>query len=314
MAEIRGEKRGKEVKYASEGGEIIISFPVHYHIYDASGSASRHDILQTAGLPLVRDAVVFDGIPAIVTCKEKSAKQDEKNLKWWTVTCEFDNRPETVGRSVNENDNQDPTQWVQLVKIEYEQTEDVANIDNQGIEIVNAARRPYGAPLVRKRLIPTIPFLQYEPLTRNLDELLSWNETLNDSIYLGQPKGCWQLILSDADIGVIRGVQCWKIEGHIKYKKLTLDDPSRVLVFQSDRSLSPYTESTIGGWQPLVPQLDYVDINGSPIVDQKGNQFRGKIDGNGVALSDQSESPYYIYHEQFPYLSFDNILRLTTQP
>ena len=313
MATIVGEKRGKEVKYASEGGEIIISVPVYYTIFDSSGTESRHTILQTSGLPLIRSSVILDGIPAILTCKAKSAKQDEKNLKYWTVTCELDNRSEQQS-SRNENDSQDPTQWVQLVRLEYEQTEDVANVDYQGIEIVNAARRPYGAPIVRKRLIPTIPFLQYEPLTRTLDEIVEWNESLNESTYLGQPKGCWQLIINDADIGVIRGVQCWRIEGAIKYKKIKLDDPSRFLYIDATRTLNAFAVTELGGWQPLVPQFDYVDITGAPIVDGKNNQFRGKIDGNGQALSDQDASPYYIYHEVFPYLDFNSILRLSAQP
>lgn len=315
MATIVGEKRGKEVKYASEGGEIIISVPVYYTIFDSSGTESRHTILQTSGLPLIRSSVILDGIPAILTCKAKSAKQDEKNLKYWTVTCELDNRPESSNRNVDENDSQDPTTWVQLVRLEYEQSEDVANVDNQGIEIVNAARRPYGAPIVRKRLIPTIPFLQYEPLTRTLDEIVAWNESLNETTYLNQPKGCWQLIINDADIGVIRGVQCWRIEGAIKYKKVKLDDPSRFLYIDATRTLNAFAVTELGGWQSLVPQLDYVDITGAPIVDSTTkNQFRGKIDGNGLALADQDASPYYIYHEVYPYLDFNNILRLSAQP
>jgi hypothetical protein len=169
---------------------------------------------------------------------------------------------------------------------------------------------------MRQRLVPVIPFTQYEPLTRNLDDIMEWNETLNESTFLGKQKGMWMLTIQDCNIGIIRGTTCWKIEGKIRYKKRTLNDPARFLYISdpATNTLAAFTDTTIGGWQPLLAQWDYVDITGEPIGDKKGNQFRGKIDSNGLALSDQSEQPYYFYHEIFPYLDFNAILRLTLTP
>jgi hypothetical protein len=316
MAEIRGQKKGKEARYTTEEGEIIVSVPMYYIVYDSSGTAGRHQILQTNGIPVLRSPVLVDDVPFLLTVKDKSAKQDTTNNKFWTVTVELDNRPESLGRNADENESIDPTQWIQLGRIEYEQHEEVADVTYAGTPIMNTARRPYSSPLMRQRLVPVIPFTQYEPLTRNLDDIMEWNETLNESTFLGKQKGMWMLTIQDCNIGIIRGTTCWKIEGKIRYKKRTLNTPSRFLYISDPvtNTLAAFTDTTIGGWQPLLAQWDYVDITGMPIVDEKGNQFRGKIDSNGLALSDQSEQPYHVYHETLSYLDFNAILRLTLTP
>jgi hypothetical protein len=294
MATLLGQKKGKNIQVSTDGQRLIYSASREYLVYDQSGGAGEGDVLITAGLPAVNLFYNFDGVPLALTCKKKSAQQWENNNKYWTVSAEFDNEPQSneEGTGGNEGDSQDPTTWFSIVRFDFETYEETLSY------LKNFAKRPYSPPFTVSRLIPVIKFTQYMPGTLTIYELINdYHEIVNRERFLNGLPGYWKLSIADAEFGITNGYECWRVDFELRYKKLT-----ELLIFGQvvDRNgdLVSSDDDTDGGpmypgWLAYIPQLDTIDINGNPFQDTKNNTGDiGKLDTDGTFLADQTDAGF----------------------
>jgi hypothetical protein len=293
MATLVGQKKGKQIEVSTDGQRLIYKAPREYLVYDDTGTAGEGDILLTAGLPSVNLAYVFDGVPAQLVCKSKSAQQWENNNKYWTVTAEFDNEPQNTESDTggNETDPGDPTTWYSIIKFDFDKTEEIL------FSAVNFALRPYSSPLTAEKLIPVIKFTQYLPPDITIFDLANnYHDVLNNAQFLNAPAGYWCLTIADAEYGVTNGFTCWKVDFELRYKRLYFEDIVRV--FDGDGTEITDPLSLYAGWHMYIPQIDTIDINETPYSDIKENSGEaGKIDENGVFFTDQTDNLILKKHE-----------------
>lgn len=347
MAVILGRKKGKSIELSGNNGQIIYRLPLVYLVYDETGIQSEGTIISTAGLPLVNEPFTIDGVQFTIACKSKRAEQWDNNNKYWTVTCDCDNEPfETGGGGGGdkEGDQPDPTTWIPIVKLEYETIDWVVESDTNGKAIANFANRPYSTPLTRKKLIPCLKFTQYENPNQNIRNILARNETLNGVPYLGACKGAWMLTVEDSDLGYKNGYLCWRVDYKLRFNERIIpafkDDGSNartldIFVYQNgfkgigetdlvgpfvtDQDYGNVSSGTVAmsGWLPVIPQLDYLDIDNNPVVDEKGNQIFGMLNSDGTQVAPANQDKAYllnhIAHEIYPYLNFPALLRINQE-
>lgn len=312
MATIIGQKRGKTATLNGGDGNISYSTTITYIIYDDTGLLSEAAILTTAGLPVINTPLTLPDVPFNVACKSKQAQQWESNNKYWTVTCELDNQlfqtSSGGGGGDKETDSTDPTTWIPLYDLSFEQDEEICWTDTNGIAIVNFARRRYDTALTRKRLITCLRFVQYEPAYLSSNQIIGYHESVNKTPFFGQPKWSWMLEIVDADLGFRNGIYCWRVEMMIKLKKRFCND---LWIYNGG-----YQRYTDGGhhWQPAIPQIDTHDKDGKPLTDGKDNQFADFLNENGTALFANGATrafPYFLIHEIYPEQEFNGFLRIT---
>lgn len=323
-------KRGKSITYRGGDGQIVVEWPLEYQVVDTTETLTESQIIETAGLPKINEIVQVDGSRIPVACKSKSANQDPQKKSHWTVMCMCDNLPgkasQALGTGESEDDPTDPTQWTVVVDLSFEQAELVVETDVFGNPIQNFADRPYAEPVIQRRLIPVLSFTQYEQLATSLRDIYGRNDSVNDATFAGGVKGGWKLSVEDADIVYKNGILCYRVDYKIRYfekyvtnlatngQLFTLDSGGNsVDVTGTDLVLSIGTEKVVGGWNPIRPQLDYIDINGAPVVDAKDNQILGKLDTSGVRASGATQGSaltYWLLHQATPYQNFASFLRI----
>jgi len=323
MAVVVGRKKGKVIELTGGDGQLVVSVPLIYIVYDSTGTQREADVLFTPGLPKVNEVFEIDGLPFAVACKKKSAKQWPSNNKYWEITCECDNEPFTTnsgsggGSGDQETDTGDPTTWVPIVSLSYEQVDEVEEFDIYGQPIQNSAQRPYQSAFTTKRLITCLEFTQYDVGSLKLSDLLDRNEKINESTYLGDPRGSWMLTVEDCDKGYKNGVLCWKTDYKLRYKKRTL---STSIVKVYDSGLGAWASLSANdinnAWQPVAAQLDFVDLQGNPVQDKNDNQFFGKLDADGIRVAGASQgtaTTFYRMHEIYEYADFSTFLRINQE-
>jgi hypothetical protein len=160
---------------------------------------------------------------------------------------------------------------------------------------VNSAGAPYDSGFVRQRRIITRKFVQFEPMfgprARTLDELESWNDTLNAVEYLGRPPRTLKLSLDGVSAGFYYGMRCWRVDCVIAYKPT--DWRLKVLDV---------------GWYYLNDadpreKIQFEDDSPTP------SNIQGALDGAGGKAADQL-NPAIRAHKEFESLEFANFLRL----
>lgn len=323
-------KRGREITYEVQDNQLIVSRPLVYDVRDETAALLESDIVELPGLPKVNEIVTEPGSRYEVMCKRKHAVEDQSKKGYWTVTCYCDNQPGkaavTLGTGGNESDTSDPTQWQVLVDLSFETAELVIETDVFGNPIQNFARRPYAEPVMQKKLIPVLAFTQYENSQQSLREISSRNGTVSSQVYLDGCKGGWHLSVEDSDIVYKNGVYCWRIDYKLRYfekyvtnlanggELLTVDDGGNIVdIGNTDLVFAVGSDKVVGGWNPIRPQLDYIDINGAPVVDAKENQILGKLDTLGVKASGATQGSaltYWLLHQTTPYKDFSSFLRI----
>jgi hypothetical protein len=301
-----------------------------YLLYDETGTQSEGTIISTAGLPLVNEPFTIDGVQFTIACKSKRAEQWDNNNKYWTVTCDCDNEPfesGSGGGGDKEGDQPDPTTWIPIIKLEYESIDWVVNTDSNGNAILNCANRPYSSPLTIKRLIPCLKFTQYENPNAKLTDIISYNESINELEYLGMAKGMWMLTIEDCDKGYKNGYLCWRIDYKLRLNRRKLEyikdtyfirtPLDNVLDVKVWRPELFDAKGYISGWLPIIPQLDYLAKDGTPVVDKKGNQIFGKLNPDGTQVDPADQDNYekmnFLIHEPYDYADFSKILRLNQE-
>ena len=330
MPTIVGQKKGKKVKYQGGNGEFTVSIPLSFIVYDETGTARESDILSTVGLPQLNKTWVIDGINSTLVCRSKEAEQWDSNNKYWTINCELVTADMPAlpggggGGGTEETDSPDPKDWVPIINLEYESIERPIYTDIFGNPILNLARRSYSSPKTRKVLVPCISFTQYEDPNQKLIDILQRNESINLSDFLGGFVGTWLLTVDDCDLGYKNGYLSWKVDYKIRYLTFNVSqivnylytyDRTGQTILASQAGILSY-DGYISGWHDVLPQEDYVDIEGRPVVDLNGNQIYGKLDTSGirVAGTDQGTAQtIYVVHQEFPYLEFNGFLRINQE-
>ena len=330
MATIQGRRRGRELTYEGNDDAITVNFPLVFDVRDDSGTLQESDILELPDLPKINQIVTVPGSRIPVACKRKRAVEEVGKKGYWVVTCDCDNLPgkasQALGTGGSQDDPADPTAWQVLADISFETTELAVETDVFGNPVQNLAKRPYAEPVVEKRLIPVLTFTQYESSTTDLRGIYLRNDSVNDSVYANGAKGGWKLTVEDADLVYKNGVYCWRVDYKLRYfekvvtnlanagQLLTIDRGANVIdIGNSDLIYQSQGEKVVGGWNPIRPQLDYIDVNGDPIVDSKNNQILGKMDTSGVKASGATQGSaltYWILHQTSQYLDFSSFLRI----
>lgn len=329
MPTIVGQKKGKKVKYQGGNGEFTVSIPLSFIVYDESGVSKEGDILSTVGLPQLNRTWVIDGINSTLVCRSKEAEQWDSNNKYWTVNCELVTADMPTlpggggGGGSEENDPPDPKTWTPLINLEYETIERPIYTDIFGTPILNLAKRSYASPKTRKVLVPCITFTQYEDPNQRLIDILQRNESINVSSFFGGMVGSWLLTVDDCDLGYKNGFLCWRIDYKIRYLTFNISliqDYVYTNIATGQTVLATQAgiveDGRISGWLDVLPQEDYIDVEGRPVVDINGNQIYGKLDVSGirVAGTDQGTAQtIYLVHQEFPYLEFNGFLRINQE-
>lgn len=329
MAVILGRKKGKSIELSGNNGQIIYRLPLVYLVYDETGTQSEGTIISTVGLPLVNEPFTIDGVQFTIACKSKRAEQWDNNNKYWTVTCDCDNEPFESGNGGGdkEGDQPDPTTWIPIVKLEYETIDWVVDTDWDGNTILNFANRPYSSPLTIKRLIPCLKFTQYENPNARLIDIISFNENLNLNTYLGMARGMWMLTIEDCDKGYKNGYLCWKIDYKLRLNRRKLNYKADTYYMRTFTGgivdVNDYIPELIdsgnymSGWLPIVPQLDYLAKDGTPVKDKDKNQIFGKLNPDGTQVDPADQDNYekmnYLIHEPYDYADFSKRLRLNQE-
>ena len=315
MATLVGQKKGKQIEVSTDGQRLIYNASREYLVYDDTGTAGEGDILLTAGLPSVNLAYVFDGVPAQLVCKSKSAQQWENNNKYWTVTAEYDNEPQNTESDTggNETDPGDPTTWYSIVKFDFETYERALN----GLTAFN--NRPYATPITLADIMPVVKFTQYMPPDITVYDLIEgFHNRTNSNDFLGAPPTYWLLTIEGAEFGVTNGYKCWKVDFKLSYRSFEYEAGE---VYDVDKDYkSPdlvqtqYTSRlTYPGWYVYIPQIDTIDIDGTPFQDSFQNQGEaGKLDEDGKFKADQTDTVTYKQHpiyyaKDFSFIRIRNI-------
>lgn len=330
MATIQGRRRGRELTYEGNDDAITVNFPLVFDVRDDSGTLQESDILELPDLPKINQIVTVPGSRIPVACKRKRAIEEIGKKGYWVVTCDCDNLPgkasQALGTGGSQDDPADPTAWQVIVDPTFETIEIAVDTDIFGNAIQNFAGRPYADSVVQKTIVTVYSFTQFETATTTLREIQSRNGALSSQQFLGGVKGGHQLTVEDANLVYKNGVYCWAIDYKLRYyEKVVTKLLSNNALWTKDSSGSFVTVSgtdltanidgidVVGGWNPIRPQLDYIDVNGDPIVDSKNNQILGKMDTGGVKVAGASQGSatlYWVLHQTLRYLDFSSFLRI----
>lgn len=332
MLTIVGQKKGRKVKYRGQNGEFSVSVPLSFIVYDETGTASAADVLGTFGLPNINRIWNIDGIDSTLVCRSKEAEQWEGNNKYWSVNCELETADGPTlpsgqggnegtgpsGSGGDEDDPKDPAEWKPVVSLDYETVERPITSDIFGKPIINLAGRPYAAARTKKVLVPCIKFYQYEDQNLELVDIIARNESLNQLEFLGGIPGSWMLTIEDCDLVQKNGFVRWRVQYKIRYLTLDVKDiQDYVYAWYGDQfslaTTSYIHNGLIGGWNEVIPQEDYIDIEGNPVVDKNGNQIYGKLGVTGVRIpgEEQGTAPtIYIVHQEYKYMDFSVFTRI----
>ena len=282
MTTLIGQKKGRQIEVTTDGERLIYNATREYIVYDQTGTAGEGDILGTSGIPLVNAFYFFDGIPAPLLCKSKSAEQFENNNKYWTVSADFDNEPQDNQSDTggNEQDSGNPLSWSSIVNFDFETYE-------KSINAVNFAGRPYSPPITIKRKIIVIKFTQYMPESLSVYDLVKdYDHVSNNTAFLGAPSRSWLLNIAGASFGVTNGVRCWKVNFELRWA-----EREQFSIAVANEAPEP---TFVGFWDTVVPQLDTVDKNSKPFSFQFENQGDvGKLGSDGLFLANQAGDVIY---------------------
>lgn len=307
MATIIGQKLGPEFMLESDGTSIVFERDLEYIISDPTLSGNARTIYATAGLPKINEPIQMPDVPYTLYCVGKRAKQWEKKQAFWDVTCSLTSKPPTTSSRAGggENSPLNPTSWYSLIKGDFEEMEEIVVTDINGFGIVNTAFRRYDSPLTKTRKIPAIRWTQYELATKPIDQILLWNDTLNQSTFLGKEKGTWRLNVDNWALVVVNGFFVWELDLKLRYLYREIESSATMV---KPIATDPYFQAVTKKhhWQEAILQRDWIQRNNKPCIDGNGNQIEDNIGIDGLQLA-KTAPRVYVLHEIFPYANFGTL-------
>ena len=269
-----GVKKGK-------GFQLSFTMTYHFLVVTDSDDTSREEVLlETEGLPIV--GLLYG--PLNLICTSKTAERRESHVRYWDVTCEFETGTEEQQQNPD-NVSPDPTTWFPVFNISFETKERVITKDKSATpkDIVNSAGQPFETPLVEKRTICSVPFVQFEDAATTLATIMDRNETINNAEFEGCAEKTLLCQITGAERGYFGGFPAWRVSYVLKY------DPDTWIIKMIDAGSS---------WK------DGSDIK--PYLDDT-NTFRiyGMLDGYGGKASSSTE----ISFQPNEAINFDSFIR-----
>jgi hypothetical protein len=225
--------------------------------------ATREQILlDTPGLPIVAITQTSNG----AVCVSKTAERREDNPYYWDVTCEFETQPL---QQEDEQNNNDPTTWVALIKIAFESKEKVLAEDTSGDPIVNSAGQQFETPLTITQLIPVLKWVQYEYPTLSLSDIMARNNTVNSASKFGAEAKTLLCNVLSAERGYYYRVPAWKVEYQLRYDADTWKIP---MLDVGTR----FRQDVNSEWEPYL---------------EDAHRVLGNLDGNGLKTANNGDDP-----------------------
>ena len=145
------------------------------------------NVITTAGLPQVLVTEV-NGIK----CTGKTANRDSGHAGLWRVSCEF--TQETTGQETGTDP--DPTTWIPIWTGSIETYDEVllkaktsstatGTLSGSEEPYMNSAKDLFPDPLIKRRPIIVMEFVQYEAYNLDPDEIAARNDTINNAAFKG---------------------------------------------------------------------------------------------------------------------------------
>jgi hypothetical protein len=310
MPTILSNKLDGNVRSRRKGDQLTIEQDWHFLIKADSFDQDRASILHgTSGVPQWN--TLYGSYGMMMSSADGDRMTEDPLL--WNCVYHLSNVVEEGNDRDPSNGNQqtgDPTVWIPQVELGFEDYDEVlrASLDFSPSEKhenvggpdpigynarkwVNSAGQPYDTGFVRRRRIISRQFTQFEkmsgPGAKTIDQILDWNDTINDREYLGRPKRTLKLTIDKLGIGTYYSTRCFRIDMSLHFKK----DDWRL------KQLDVGWHYKVG--TDLVP---FKDKTGAPIL--------GALDGLGGKAVNQDD-PGIRYHKEHEDLNFSTILRVT---
>lgn len=284
MATLLGEMRkGSGGIKKGKGFQLTFTQTYHFLVVTDSAETSREEVLQTDGLPIV--GLIYGSLNLI--CTSKTAERRESHTRYWDVVCEFETGTEEQQQNP-ENPSQDPTTWFPVFNISFETKERVITKDKSATpkDIVNSAGQPFETPLVEKRTICSVPFVQFEEVSTTLATIMNRNEKINSVAFKGCAAKTLLCQVTNAEQGYFGGYPAWRVSYVLKY------DPDTWVTKLIDAGSMYLDGTTLRG---------YMD-------DQEEFRIYGLLDGSGG----KSETVVELEFQPNSEISFASFIRTTS--
>ncbi|QDV56520.1 hypothetical protein [Rosistilla oblonga] len=161
---------------------------------DEAKDCTYFDAITASGLPIVNLSVYSIGnlwIPYSI-CRSKSAKQDQANIRYWDVTCDFES-PKSEGGEQDHQPQEKPESVDDVQpKIEYssETIEVVAWKDIDGNEILNPVGEHFAEPTMRPVTL-VVANLTFYAETFAWSNIADHGSHANAGPWNGKPRYSW---------------------------------------------------------------------------------------------------------------------------
>jgi hypothetical protein len=209
---LKGRKAGGTGSLKAGKDGVTYSEKYIYTVISNTQTESYWNVINTAGLPSVLSTTLGG-----LTCVGLDAIQDTRSPYVWTVTADFD--AETTGQETG--NNPDPKTWVPVWSGMLQTYDEVLMEDESSPRkpYINSAKCKFPEPLVTKKPIIVMEFVQYESPTLSLDTIADRNEITNSVAFKGFPIDTLKLNVKGFTKGYYFGYAVTKIDYVIAYKK-----------------------------------------------------------------------------------------------
>ncbi len=210
---LKGQRSEGGVTASKEGSRVVLRETFTYVLISDSKTTTRTQVLSAAGMPIVGLTTSTAG-----TCSEVDAQRDPRNWQVWTARATFssDGDDQIVDPG---NPSGGPTTWFPVWKIGNEYYDEIADIDAAGIPVVNSAGDPFDVGVVKRKMVSTYRFSQYESDSLTEKQISDKSNIVNDATYKGFTKRTLLLVVLGSERPVINGTRYRRIDFELRYKE-----------------------------------------------------------------------------------------------
>ncbi len=214
---IKGEATKGSTSARKDGRNIVIVDTFHYVVI-ADKDATRDEVRNTTGLPLINFTTLANG----AICTAKDAEREERQPRVWRVTCTFETIP--PDQEQNEDSTPDPTTWIPKWGGSFQSFDDFSagHRDVNGNAILNSLGKRFSEGIGLKRSLVAMPFSQYEPSSTTIFDLCGRNEKINDATVKSVfPEKTLLCQIKGFEYGWFYGYECVRVDYLVTYNPLT---------------------------------------------------------------------------------------------
>lgn len=299
-----GERRQGSGGYSYSGSRIHTTAKYHYQVLASSTSVTRAEVLLTPGLP----AVGRDVEPQLGgVCVNVTADRNTVNTLYWDVTADFST--DDGGHTYDPGyPSPDPSTWLPVWKIEYDQDEFYFPADRNGTKACNSANCRFDEPISKPMLVASWSFSQYFPDTLSEKDVQEYHGIMNKTTFQGFTQDTLALLVVGSERGIYNGYPCRRVDFKAKYKEGI--PAGSYKYFEADTST--WEDATwTSGWQEL--RLDvgpfYLDSSAQKTYfTDDGTRIIGQLDGAGGRRSATS-TPLILAFDVYKEYDFNLFLK-----